>query len=219
MSFISPGINIHRGNNLFVGDITPNPTGEGWSKTLNGNTLISGDLNRVGSPSEQLTSTWSFGAMERVGGQWYFEIVMTNGKSIFAPCMGLAGSNSNKSSDYSNSNSSEPTQPSNWISVNGFFNGVLTVLPLVNGDVINVAVNYATSSVWLGVNGVYIGGGDPASGLNPSKVGGAAFSFGRGRPMMFNQGGNISNGSIQTLNMHDSEFLFPVPVGFLAWGP
>ena len=82
--------------------------------------------------------------------------------------------------------------------------------PLVGGGVARVAVDFAAGKMWFGLDGVWIGSGDPATGANPS------YTFTAGTTL-FAVAGLFNNVQVITANFGATAFSYSVPSGFAAW--
>lgn len=96
--------------------------------------------------------------------------------------------------------------------VNGGATSYAAVVPaLGTGDTIGVAVDLTNNQVWLAVNGVWLGGGNPSTGTNPTatltRPGGTSF---------FPAISLITQGTSVRANFGQSQFRAPVPAGFGA---
>ena len=92
--------------------------------------------------------------------------------------------------------------------------GLLTLPHLNPGDVVQIAFNQNTQSLWFGVNNAYFNGGNPGSGTNPTYMG-------VGNVPQFIAASTATDGTAQycavTLRTSASSFTQPVPAGFSSW--
>lgn len=86
-------------------------------------------------------------------------------------------------------------------------------IPVI-GDVINLALDYATLKVWIGVNNVWYGGGNPGAGTGETTTLNIdTFYIGASTP---NFGGPGAKFSLRT---QTSQFTGSIPSGFSPWYP
>ncbi|HLD90997.1 MAG TPA: hypothetical protein VI911_08300 [Patescibacteria group bacterium] len=79
-----------------------------------------------------------------------------------------------------------------------------------DGDTVMIAFNCVTNRMWVGVNGTWYLGGDPAAGTNPS-INGADIIMNSDLRAIVQQ--RVIGNQI-TVKFKDSEFLYTPPVGF-----
>ena len=87
--------------------------------------------------------------------------------------------------------------------------GAADIVP-VTGDVVSVAADFGAGVFWFAVNGVWLNGGVPASGLNPN------ISFPPNLPLFLFWHGRAAD--TETMRVLQNQFGFPVPNGFNPWG-
>lgn len=92
--------------------------------------------------------------------------------------------------------------------------GAISMNP-VNGDTIMMSIFFADQKIWIGRNGAWLAGGDPASGGTPALTFLAA-TVGALHPAMSTFFADGSEGS-WTLQSSASQFTHTPPAGFVAW--
>jgi hypothetical protein len=84
----------------------------------------------------------------------------------------------------------------------------------IDGKTLGFALEYATGKYWVAYDGVWQGGGNPATGANPAGTIGAITTA--GQPAIYGDG-SFNLGFLATFAMRASEFKFAVPAGFTAF--
>lgn len=92
----------------------------------------------------------------------------------------------------------------------GAFGGV-TGLTFTTGDTVKVAVDFATRRVWWGVNGSWVGSGNPAAGT------GQQVTFATGLGTIYAAVSGRSGNRLQS-RLNAGELAYSPPSGFSAWG-
>lgn len=151
------------------------------------------------------------GTLGRSSGKRYLEIVRVSG-GVFGTAV----------RDEHGITRERPPAGANGVGQNGlswrrggalFSNGtnIATVPEIVAGDVICVAVDFGAAKAWIGRNGAWLSGANPALGLTPTV---ASLTAGTYYP-----GTSAESGSscVADLRTRYSQFAYPVPDGFTSW--
>lgn len=236
MSFASPGFNAHRGFNLLFGDKgtppdlsafywnildTNQPAPQKWTLSL---------LNRRAAIDQNPGGIMKMRAnAPKSAGKLYFEEVFVTGADASFDAFQMI---------FGASQSTDPLPPPGTASPPNDFVGIVNgnvgryyfgvgagqanatgFPPMANGDVFGFAYDLNAQVGWISKNGVYAGGGNPATGTLPFVT---LFSVGAAYPMtpcIMHQDAGGTAGLIVDLRMQASEFTQGPPAGFSAWLP
>jgi hypothetical protein len=80
----------------------------------------------------------------------------------------------------------------------------------VNGDVLQIAVDFGAGKIWFGKNGTWANSGNPATGANPTASFTAPLSLYLAVSVYF-------SGDVVTLRTLASQITYTVPTGFVTW--
>lgn len=151
-------------------------------------------------------------------GKWYAEVAndangSSNGSMMFG--VGNASANTNSYPGSSDDNSCG-IQANNMTNLSTYRNGSQTAQgngtnAIGVGGRAMVAYDAATGKVWLGSNGVWFGGGDPATGTAP------AYTFTAGTALFLMLGEQWAPQQC-TLKNNAGENAYAIPAGFAMWG-
>lgn len=151
-------------------------------------------------------------------GKWYAEVAndangSSNGSMMFG--VGNASADVNSYPGGSDDNSCG-IQANNTTNLSTYRGGVQTAQgngtnAIGVGGRAMVAYDAATGKVWLGSNGVWFGGGDPATGSNPTYT----FTAGTALFLMLGEQWAPQQG---TLKNNAGENAYAIPSGFAMWG-
>lgn len=150
------------------------------------------------------------GTTSKSSGKWYFEVTATFGNSL-SWAVGVAQS----SFDMTQVVTSSPNAyiyRGNGTTYNSTSSST-TLSAASSGNVIQVAVDLSTGKIWWGLNGTWMGGGNPSGGT------GEAFTI-SGAPTVFPLAYRFTNPSTNTwtANFGGSAFAYSPPSGYSAWG-
>lgn len=90
-----------------------------------------------------------------------------------------------------------------------------TGVTYANGQSARFAIDFDAENFWIGVNGTWIGGGDPGAGTSPT----GSFSVGISGQTLYPYCQHQSGGAetAYDLCLRSVEFAYSVPSGFSAW--
>ena len=165
------------GNNFTLGggtltNLKDNP--DNTFATLNslnswGNTVLTNvnlTAGNTGTSAGHVSST-----MHMNKGKWYMEFnVDTHSSGYSAPMFFLAGTGAFQQQQVSFSNSGDGAYgiSSNGRSItDGAESGSVNIPVLNNGDKVQIAYDADAGKAWFGINGTYLGSGNPSTGANP----------------------------------------------------
>jgi len=166
-------------------------------------TLSNGDLTASATvSSRQVRATLS-----RSSGKYYFEAALT---ATGTPILGLIPSTSSLDT-FPNGVSDWWVYGNNVGEIHTAHNGSFPLLATYTknaGDVYRVAVDLTAGKLWFGLNGVWLGGGNPAAGTGPvyTSVSGTLFPA-----------WGTSNTCSADAHFSIDTCAFPIPSGFTAW--
>ncbi len=84
-----------------------------------------------------------------------------------------------------------------------------TGITTLSTDIFNCALDSDAGKLWFGINGTWIGGGDPAAGTSPTYTGVTGAMFPALSPLV---------GNTWTGNFGATAFAQTIPSGFVKWG-
>jgi hypothetical protein len=213
MSFLAPGNNIHRSRNIIFPDESAalgfNPLSINTGSVLSQNNRVAtgaaGAVTNCAANSQTLHT-------KVAGGKYYWELSTTNfvlGGSFSPPMIGIA-----------NADCGDGVDNSQFQYVFGIANGnfgyggpVRTLLS--PGNTAMLAIDFTGANLWIGRNGVWLNGGDPALGTLPDT---AAVANGTYRVVFMGVSLGTPTQNVVRGRFGADEFLFPPPAGFLPWG-
>lgn len=181
---------------------TWDPANKGANVTLSGGDLIA----TIGAANYNVARSTS----SKSSGKWYFEVLINN-KAAGGGTIGVGILNSSAVfNSYLGSSSNSY----------GYLNDGRRLFNNVNpgdfstytsADVIGVALDAGSGSIWLAKNNVWQGTGDPAAGTNAAWTGIAAGAWYAGAYAS-------DSGSQFTGRFKSANFSYTPPTGFSAWG-
>ena len=196
-----------------------------WSAadaTANGMTLSNGGLT-VTNPAAATYATVR-GTISRTSGKYYVEFLASIGTTVassddvmfgladasFVPASGNYLGHVTYSAGWDNEGGS--------MFVSSGFNGIIgltPVRPIPANDVFAIAVDLTAGQIWLAHNNVWSGGGNPATGANPS---GSIVSPALGLALFPGFTVQGVNGGTWTLQPTAASQTYAPPAGFTPWG-
>lgn len=168
-------------------------------------TLSNGDMTVVSAANP----AGIHGSTLRSLGKRYFEVVVDRTNlAASSPMIGIA-----KADQFGTGTEAYLILTSGvsfYIYGTGFVGGSLGI---ANGDVVMVAVSFDDHLIWFGLNGVWLGGGDPEAGTDAI----ASIDSGRYFPHYWdtNTSGTPGQG---TARFTEDRQQYPLPDGYSAWG-
>lgn len=189
-----------------VATVTWNPSDKNTLITLSGGNLIASCTNTA--------ATWkTVRATHPDSGKRYFEAVINTTNSSSTIFFGVCPS-SMVISGTTDAYTGKVAGSIGYLGITGQIyvnNSVLNTGPTFGvGDVIRVAYDPATSSIWLGKNGTWILSGDPGAGTNPVSTTITSTIY---PAVSFYNGNNES----ATGRFKAADFTQTIPTGFSAW--
>jgi hypothetical protein len=212
MSFITEIAVQHRNRNYLLGDLGESALGfnAGVAGTFmalsNGNRVaqgVVGGATYVAANSETLHTL-------AAGGKYYCEVGYNGGTKFgtnIPPAIGMGIANS--------------TAGANTVQVPYVMKGAFGFSGAARpecfpGDIINYAVDFTANKVWIGLNGAWVNGGDPALGTLPD--GSGLLGAGSWRIIVIGNQAGVAATYNFTAYFGASQFAYPAPAGFSPWG-
>jgi hypothetical protein len=191
--------------------------GSTWDSTIANSNGVFQNSNRDFRNVSNAAWTSTKGVQSRNSGAYYFEALLQSFNAAGASFVGLAGSGLN-ASNCGNFLGSVPESMgifANSNSVRGI--DLFTVITsnseshAVN-DVVQVAVDFASGSVWLGKNNTWRNGTTPSTGATTGRVASFAAST-----TLFPACSSADAGNIIRIRTAAADLSYSPPSGFLAW--
>ena len=165
-------------------------------------TLSNGNLEATTSSNwKSVLSTFGMPS-----GKWYWELTVDNIAQI-----GVCGNNTDRLGSYLESD------PTAWVLqtdagnvYTGASGSVSTGVAWAAGDIVNIAYDRDTTSIWFGKNGTWVLSGNPAGGTNAVATNAGPGST--GRTMMVGLSVNTSSGG--SINFGQRAFAYAAPSGY-----
>ena len=167
-------------------------------------TLSNGNLEATTS------SNWKsvLSTIGMTSGKWYWELTVDNIAQI-----GVCGNNTDRLGSYLESDPTAWVLQTNAGAVyTGASGSVSTGVAWAAGDIVNIAYDRDTTSIWFGKNGTWVLSGNPAGGTNAVATNAGPGST--GRTMMVGLSVKTSSGG--SINFGQRAFAYAAPSGYLS---